>query len=53
MNSLCKCYIGVESTSHFYYIYFIDIRVTVGNELNPVDENILIGCLHEIPFRAK
>ena len=43
VNPLCSCCLQVESVSHFFLHchYFTDIRKTLFNELQSVDENIL------------
>ena len=43
VNPLCSCSLQVESVSHFFLHchYFTDIRKTLFNELQSVDENIL------------
>ena len=43
VNPLCSCSLQVESVSHFllHYHYFTDIRKTLLNALQSVDENIL------------
>ena len=43
VNPLCSCSLQVESVSHFllHCHYFTDIRKTLFNELQSIDENIL------------
>ena len=49
-NPLCSCSLQVESVSHFFLHchYFTDIRKTLFNELQSVDENILNQSDNEI-----